>query len=414
VEATQWYTAPSKTVYRAAKPERADDVPARRHAKVKSSDDTVRQRFLADRASANVRWWFNLATYGALLGVLFGIIEAEVLWAGRNLPTMTTEGLKWCIVLSTMICIASLFEYGTWNIKLCRAKGIFVPEGERYFESLLRCGVYGEVAGFMAILCVLPLPSFNYTFSVWDMTREEYVSYTLDSFGVGALLLLRLAFLAKYIVINDPLHQPSNAIYAKNCNVDLSPRFILLTRLRESFLHVLMLWLLSIATLAYCITLAERPHDGGQQLNDSGLGIYHNSFWFTTTILTTVGNGDMHAQTAMGGFFAAVACGVAVTLVACTINVVMHRIALDDSSKRVLALTLLTRHNTAVRRQAVRCIERLYLLSPVYRRLHSDALPRLKFGGRGAVKELQNAHNAGDQTVIPVDSQILQALCPSL
>jgi hypothetical protein len=107
----------------------------------------------------------------------------------------------------------------------------------------------------------------------------------------------------------------------------------------------------------------------------------------------------MHPQTVLGGVFAAATCAVAVVLVACSINIVMLRIALDDSSKRVLALTELARQNTAVRRQAVRCIERLYLLSPVYRKLHSDALPRLKFGGRAAVKELQAAHDASDKTV---------------
>ena len=401
MEATHFYTAPSKSIYRSSKPERAHDVPVRRHAPIKSSDDTTRQRFLADRASANVRWWFNLATYAALIGVVFGIMESELLWAARNVASMTTEGLKWCILLTTMIGVAALFEYGTWNIKLRRAKGDFVPEGERYYLSLTRCGIYWEIAGFMATLCVLPLPSFNYEIGIWDMVKDEYVVYSVDSLCVGTMLLLRIVFLVKYVVINDPVHKPCNALYAKSCKVDLSTRFVLLTRMRESFQSVVVVWLLSISTLAYCITLAERPHDGGQQLNDfdSELGIYHNSLWLTTTILTTVGNSDHLPRTALGGMLAAAACGIAVVLVACTVNIVMYKVALDDTSKRVLALTLAARHNTALRRQAVRCIERLYLLSPIYRRLHSDALPRLKFGGRAAVKELQDAHTAGDKTV---------------
>jgi hypothetical protein len=401
IEALEFYTAPSKSVYKAAKPVRADDVPSRCRAKMSSSDETVRQRWNLRRAEANVRWCFNVATFCAFLGVVLGIIEAELLWAARNVPSFNTECLKWCILLSSFVGVAAVFEYGTWNVKLRRAQGDFVPEGERYFQSLLRCGIYWEVAAFMLLLCVLPIPSVNLYIHIWDAVKNEYINYTLDSCAVVLMLLLRLAFLVKCVVINDPLHAPHNALHAKSCNVDLSSRFILVVRLRESLLHVVGFWLISIFSLAYCMTIAERPHDGGQFLNDSDsqLGLFHNSLWLTTMTLSTVGYGDMYPQTVLGGLFTMVSCAVALVLVACTLHIVMHRVAMDDSRKRVLALTLLARHNTAVRRQAVRCIERLYLLSPVYRRLHSDALPRLQFGGRSAVKELQDAHHKSDLTV---------------
>jgi len=400
--AVPYYSAPAKAVYQAAAPVRGDDVPAARPGKVlESADETVRQRFLAARATANVRWWFNLATFCAASGALFAVTLAEVLWADRSVPDLTTESLKWCILLSTMIGVAALFEYGTWYVKLRRAQGDFVPEGERYYHSLLRCGIYWEVATFIGLLCLIPVPSISYPVSVWDAVKSEYVVYSSDACAVALMLLVRTAFVVKCVVINDPLHAPCHALYAKSCNVDLSWRFILVVRLRESARHVLGFWLLSTITLSYCLTLAERPHDGGQLLNDtdSQLGIFHNSLWFTIVTLTSVGYGDMHPQTVLGGLFAIVSCTVSVVLVACSINIVMLRIALDDSSKRVLALTELARQNTAVRRQAVRCIERLYLLSPVYRKLHSDALPRLKFGGRAAVKELKAAHAASDTMV---------------
>ena len=91
----------------------------------------------------------------------------------------------------------------------------------------------------------------------------------------------------------------------------------------------------------------------------------------------------------------------------------MVRVALDDCSKHVVALTALARNNTAVRRQAVRCIERLYLLSPVYRKLHPDALPRLKFGGQAAVKELKAAHDSCEKmcTGPLADAALLHELC---
>jgi len=370
VEACEYYTAPSKSVYRAAKPVRGDDVAAvgaRRPLKVKSADGVVRQRFLAGRARANVRWWFNLATFCATSGVLFGVVQSELLWSDRNAPDLKTESLKWCILFSTIIGVAALFEYGTWNIKLRRAQGDFVPEGERYFRSLLRCGLYGEVACWMGLMCVIPVPSISVPVSVWDVVKSEYVTYSSDACALGLMLLLRLAFVVKCAVINDPLHNTQHALYAKSCDVAVSSRFILVVRLRENLLHVAAFWVLSIVTLAYCLTLAERPHDGGLQLNelDSQLGIFHNSLWLTSVTLTSVGSGDMYPQTVLGTFFAMVSCAVALVLIACTLNIVMHKIALDDMGKRVLALTGLARQHTAVRRQAVRCIERLYLLSPV-------------------------------------------------
>jgi len=49
----------------------------------------------------------------------------------------------------------------------------------------------------------------------------------------------------------------------------------------------------------------------------------------------------------------------------------------------------------------------------VYRRLHSDALPRLKFGGRTSVKELQAAHAASDKmgTGPLSDAVLVRELC---
>jgi len=367
VEATEYYTAPSKSVYQAAKPVRGDDVPARRHTKVESADEVVRQRFLAGRAGANVRWWFNLSTFCAASGVFFGVVLAEVVYqsADRNVPDLTTESLKWSIFFSTIIGVAALLEYGTCNIKLRRAQGDFVPEGERYFHSLKRCGLCSEVATLMGLLCIIPVPSMSYPISVWDaVNKEEYVTYSSDTFGVMLMLLLRLAFVVKCVVMNDPLLAPQHAFYAKCCNVTLSPRFILIVRLRESLQHVAGFWLLSIITLAYCITLAERPQNGGHYLTnaDEHLSIFHNSLWLTIVTLTGVGIGDVYPQTVLGMGLAMLSSAVALLLIACTLNIVMQRIALDDASKRVVALTGLARQHTQVRRQAVRCIERLYLL----------------------------------------------------
>ena len=411
-QAGPYYTTPTRVVYRPVKPQRGGDVPAMQRGLPETADDVVRQRFLARRAGANLRWWFNLATFAAIGGAMCGIAQSERLLVSRGVSDESSEGLKWIILLSSMIGVAAMIEYGTWSIKLRRAQGDFVPEGERYYLSLLRCELYGEVASFIFILCLIPLPSINFAINVWDAT------YSSDACAVLLMLLLRLAFIAKFLVINDPLYSPRNQPYARGCNVALSWRFVLVVRLRESLPHVVGIWMLLACTMAYCITLAERPQDGWQTLKDSDslLGVYQNSLWLTVATVTTVGHGDMYPRTALGSLLAASTCVLAIFLVTCLFNLVLTAVPLDDSSKRVAALTALVRQNTAVRRQAARCIERLYLLSPIYRRLHPDigALGRrLKFRDKVAVRALKHAcKNADEMCGGPLsDAVLLRELC---
>jgi len=98
--------------------------------------------------------------------------------------------------------------------------------------------------------------------------------------------------------------------------------------------------------------------------------------WLTIITMTTVGYGDQYPITLGGGFFAVLSCFLAMVLLALTVNIVVWRLALDQSAHKVVGFADALSEHTRLRAGAARCIERLYLLSPMYRRLHPDAAPQ--------------------------------------
>ncbi|KAJ1488587.1 hypothetical protein T484DRAFT_3614644 [Baffinella frigidus] len=96
--------------------------------------------------------------------------------------------------------------------------------------------------------------------------------------------------------------------------------------------------------------------------------------------MTTVGYGDQYPITFGGGVFAVLSCFLAMVLMALTVNVVVWRLSLDPGSLKIVNFAAALKEHTNLRASAARCIQRLYFLSPVYRRLHPEAHTRAAFG----------------------------------
>jgi hypothetical protein len=299
---------------------------------------------------------------------VLGIIESELLWWNRQRQYDWTEILKVLIFVFTVMAIAGLREYAVKEIALMRARGDFIPHQASFLEQLQRAGLRERFLLTVLVLLVSPLPGVDVPVSIWTQKLLSATQYTSDELLVVAMLLVRLPIFLKCWALNDPLYEPSKDVFAKQASVRLSTRLVFAARVKYELSCIVALWVVSIGLLAYCLMVMERAAEGEVQL-----GSYHDAVWLTIITMTTVGYGDQYPITLGGGFFAVLSCFLAMVLLALTVNIVVWRLALDQSAQKVVGFADALSEHTRLRAGAARCIERLYLLSPMYRRLHPDA-----------------------------------------
>lgn len=319
--------------------------------------------------------WVSFAAFSACSGVLLAITQGELLWDSSNQPSWATEALKGCTLLSTIFSLAGIKEWASAEMQLMQAKGDFFPPTESFFGRLNRAGLQEEYVLLSALLLVQPPPGWMRLISISEHRHDAHTTYTTDSCLTVLMSLLRLPLLLKFLVINDPLNDPIHGVYARAANVHVGWRLVLATRLKEDARYLAGLWVMAIVGMSYFLMCAERPADA-----DTGLGEFHNCMWLTIITMTSVGYGDQYPVSSAGGFLSVMACFLATILLAITVNLVVSRLSISNRERRAVALAQHVRGHVRVRSAAAAIVQRLYRLSPLYRRRH----PSFKGPGRGA------------------------------
>eukprot|EP00281_Chroomonas_sp_CCMP1168_P014931 CAMPEP_0206211768 /NCGR_PEP_ID=MMETSP0047_2-20121206/177_1 /ASSEMBLY_ACC=CAM_ASM_000192 /TAXON_ID=195065 /ORGANISM="Chroomonas mesostigmatica_cf, Strain CCMP1168" /LENGTH=430 /DNA_ID=CAMNT_0053633697 /DNA_START=120 /DNA_END=1412 /DNA_ORIENTATION=+ len=330
-------------------------------------------------------WWYAFSTICALLGVGFAIFENEVLWSNANQQNTRTVALKLAVLVSSAMAAGGLQRQMSARLRIRRLRGEALPEQAGFWINLYRAGLLSEFVTDLALLAIIPIPFVDFHVEVWDAGNRAHLPYTTDALLCGIMVLVRVRYILVCLTLLDPLASAASAVYARTAGVDLSLRFILATRCKRNFRFLLFLWLLAIFITAYCMMVAERPYDSdpifkNEDVNQSlgHMDQFHNCLWLVVITMTTVGYGDVYPSTDLGRFIAVASCFEAVVLLALCIDVVNLRLSLDDPSDRLVSFTYRVREYKGMRVAAVKIIERLYLLSPIYRRLHPEGTPRAK------------------------------------
>lgn len=161
--------------------------------------------------------------------------------------------------------------------------------------------------------------------------------YSLNSIFVS-LLLLRGFFVIKPILFPAKFYDPEASYGCRQYNFKSNAMFSLKCQARYSSLKLYTLTLMfEWFTLAYVLRIYERP---ANNIFDN----YFDALWFIMETMTTVGYGDIIAQTLGGKIISIISCVSGVFLVSMVIVTVTTTLTLAPHEYSMLAILKKTEH----------------------------------------------------------------------
>jgi len=277
----------------------------------------------------NKRQQTNIIVLGlALLGLMIGLMENELMWHNRNIPVMSFQLIKLLNLGITSLLFYFVLRYYSIEFELLEVSGKTVL-GVSYWEAFRASGLLSTLIVETIVIAIQPLPFVNYHVHVWGL--DTYCSYASDGF-LAVFMFMRLYFYAPRIIAEaSGLKNEKTRLIGLMNNVDISYTFIAKAMLRDSLMTLLFLFVVSVVTLSYAMLVFERPIGPATNLD-----LYENTVWLIIITMTTVGYGDTYPQTPLGRYVAIIAALLAVVLVALAVGSVTERLTLTRDESKVL------------------------------------------------------------------------------
>lgn len=264
----------------------------------------------------------------ALLGLMIGLMENELMWHNRNIPVMSYQLIKLLNLGITAVLFYFVLRYYSIEFELLEVSGKTVL-GVTYWQAFSSSGLLSSLILETAVIAIQPLPFVNYHVHVWGL--DTYCSYASDGF-LAVFMFVRLYLYAPRIIAEaSGLKNEKTRLIGLMNNVDISYTFIAKAMLRDSLMTLLFLFVVSVVTLSYAMLVFERPIGPGTNLD-----LYENTVWLIIITMTTVGYGDTYPQTPLGRYVAIIAALLAVVLVALAVGSVTERLTLTRDESKVL------------------------------------------------------------------------------
>jgi len=181
------------------------------------------------------------------------------------------------------------------------------------------------------VLIPQPFPFVHFTVCIPDLHHlDEPTCYTSDNIWV-ALMFLRVTLLPRLVAELMLRGKDMAHVMARLGNVELNTWFVMRALFIANFGAVLALIGSAVLTTAYIILLTERPYPHVDELAD-----FDSCLWMTIITMTTVGYGDVVAQTRIGRFVSCIVACMGVVTVSLVINGVVARMKMDPREQRII------------------------------------------------------------------------------
>eukprot|EP00002_Diphylleia_rotans_P038770 TRINITY_DN8860_c0_g2_i6.p1 TRINITY_DN8860_c0_g2~~TRINITY_DN8860_c0_g2_i6.p1 ORF type:complete len:434 (+),score=44.06 TRINITY_DN8860_c0_g2_i6:69-1370(+) len=292
----------------------------------------------------------------ALSGLLLSVIENEILYQNKNMPTTATELLKWAILFTSLCSVLLVCLYYAYFLRRLKIRGFSIPGG-----AILPKRHVAQLILEIAINLIHPYPWLDghFTFPNGNLSKvyEFNLEYTYDAF-LGILMFCRLYLISRMLIYFSGLHSQSAELIGNINKVDIGPYFALAAILRTKPFHLLMSILcVNMVCMSYCIHVCERPVPEGQHES------YLESLWFMFTTISALGYGDVRILTYCGRTVTFIGSVVASIFTALTIVVASHNPLLTPAQGRVVSMLAKEAWTRQVRDDAVLSLQRVWKLS---------------------------------------------------
>lgn len=205
-------------------------------------------------------------------------------------------------------------------------------------ENLLTSRRYKSLLIYFVFFFVHPSHLFQgVTVTIGADVNGNRCVYSLNSIFVS-LLLLRGFFVIRPILFPAKFYDPDASYGCRQYNFKSNAMFSLKCQARYSSLKLYTLTLVfEWLTLAYALRVYERP---ANDVFDN----YFDALWFIMETMTTVGYGDIVAQTLGGKIISIISCVSGVFLVSMVIVTVTTTLSLEPHEYSMLAILKKTEH----------------------------------------------------------------------